>query len=269
MSHSRRNPSSVRIGFTLVELLVVISIIALLIAILLPSLRRAKRQAQATVCASHLRNLGQGLQMYAGEFDGHIPRDISGLVGDVPFAVPLLWMLSYEVDQNSSFVRAFAKIETLQCPSFPQDNRDASGKRLLEQPLDFVVNGFPKRYVADPVSDALNANPDPKAFWIADTPLADPPEKLSEIRNATGIIYSTEAHRALPSDQPSNWRASWGPWAFPYHDVWRGAHLPRGVNPRIANDMRHPAGINSVFFDGHVEVKKPESMIETDFYFPN
>ncbi|GJM24626.1 MAG: hypothetical protein DHS20C16_10410 [Phycisphaerae bacterium] len=60
-------------GFTLVELLVVVSIIALLISILLPSLKKAREQAKATVCLSNLRALGQGIMLYATEYDGRLP----------------------------------------------------------------------------------------------------------------------------------------------------------------------------------------------------
>lgn len=60
-----------RAGFTLIEVLVVVAIIALLTAILLPSLKRARGQAQATVCASNLHQLGLGLALYHRTYDAY------------------------------------------------------------------------------------------------------------------------------------------------------------------------------------------------------
>jgi prepilin-type N-terminal cleavage/methylation domain-containing protein len=56
-------------GFTLVELLVVIAIIALLLAVLIPSLNKAKGVAKRTICASQMKQIGIGVSTYVNEYD--------------------------------------------------------------------------------------------------------------------------------------------------------------------------------------------------------
>ncbi len=63
--YSCRPPRS---GFTLIELLVVVAIISLLIALLIPSLSRARQQTRATLCAGHLRQIATGWQLYAQQW---------------------------------------------------------------------------------------------------------------------------------------------------------------------------------------------------------
>src|SRR5258706_2040601 len=68
-------------GFTLVELLVVIGIIALLISILLPALNAAKERANRVKCSSNLRQIGQGLLLYANDNKGIYPRTPANTMG--------------------------------------------------------------------------------------------------------------------------------------------------------------------------------------------
>src|SRR3954468_9910193 len=60
-------------AFTLVELLIVIGIIALLIALLLPTLGRAREAANRTACAANLRNLGSASHLFAMHNRGRFP----------------------------------------------------------------------------------------------------------------------------------------------------------------------------------------------------
>jgi len=75
--------STIPLGFTLVELLVVVAIIAILMAITVPTLSRVRRQARGVVCQANLRQWGMTLSMYAQNNDGHLPSR----------GIPEIWLL--------------------------------------------------------------------------------------------------------------------------------------------------------------------------------
>jgi prepilin-type N-terminal cleavage/methylation domain-containing protein len=99
-----------RCGFTLIEILVVIAIIAILAGILFPVLLRAKESARRTKCASNLRQLGLALQMYAADYDGLIP---------MTFGAPhnMIWRDDMGATGHGRLVPYIRSLSLLFCPT--------------------------------------------------------------------------------------------------------------------------------------------------------
>jgi prepilin-type N-terminal cleavage/methylation domain-containing protein/prepilin-type processing-associated H-X9-DG protein len=123
--HDIPSERQTRQGFTLIELLVVIAIIALLLSIILPSLRLAKEHGKRVVCASNARQLTLGWTMYA-------QQNKNKLVGAVPGYADGWWIADIE---NSLLWPYVQNLDNYTCPA-----------------------GIPGYAITYSISDGMNAN---------------------------------------------------------------------------------------------------------------
>ena len=115
-------------GFTLVELLVVISIIALLLSILMPSMGKARKQARKIVCQSNIRQVGQAVELYKIDFNGHYPAPrFKWEYRWWHHLIPYIGLGSYDMNNSQDKSRWTqndpAKIpDIIKCPGSPKES---------------------------------------------------------------------------------------------------------------------------------------------------
>ncbi len=167
-------------GFTLVELLVVIGIIALLISLLLPSLNKARAAANAVQCASQMRQIGMGLMLYSQKHKGQLIAGITGVASPLDnwskvCAAELVNRANEGANSREKVFRCPSNLISAQGDSSSHNSYFAGAALLGDIPagvrpmkLTRVRNPVEKIFVAESINGSnYTANPDGSGSRIA------------------------------------------------------------------------------------------------------
>jgi prepilin-type N-terminal cleavage/methylation domain-containing protein/prepilin-type processing-associated H-X9-DG protein len=222
-------------GFTLIELLIVIAIIAILAAILLPTLAAAKQSAQKTACLSNLKEIGSAFMMSLGDNSDRFPdrRDLKGslLGGYHPWSS---WPPS---DPRGGWAPAVLQ-------NAGADYRIWSCPTAVNSPVGNVVQ------TVQSVSSVTNTPVTRYWLWRFDrTNDMSTPAMLED-------FWGKTATKAV-SDLAAANDPLVGPIVGPSDvEMTVDAYFPKTaptVSPNLRGWTIHPGGRNRVFLDGHVQ----------------